>query len=182
MSLLFKELDFQPTPIGMLSLRQRRELSLNVDVIEIKLGDEFLMSDLFTESEVALSNLGLAELDGEDLQVLVGGLGLGYTAKAALDHDKVGSLLVVDALQPVIDWHESGLLPLGPELTADPRCRFTLGDFFKLAASEDGFDPEQPQRRYDAVLLDIDHSRNSCSTPEMHLFMKRLAWTGLRRI
>ena len=41
---------------------------------------------------------------------------------------------------------------------ADPRCRFVQGDFFALAASEQGFDPELPGRRFDAILLDIDHS------------------------
>ncbi|RED52094.1 spermidine synthase [Aestuariispira insulae] len=158
MSLLFKELDYRHTPIGLLSLRRRRELSLDVDVIEIKLGDEFLMSDLFTESEIALANLGLADLAGDNLEVVVGGLGLGYTAKAALDHDTVGAMLVVDAMEAVIDWHESGLLPLGPELTGDDRCRFVLGDFFKLSAGTDGYDPDQPGRQFDAILLDIDHS------------------------
>ena len=158
MSLLFEELDYRETPIGLLSLRKRRELSLDIDVIEIKLGDEFLMSDLFTESEIALSNLGLAELEGGGLEVVVGGLGLGYTAKAALDHETVGSLLVVDAMEAVIDWHDSGLLPLGPVLTGDERCRFVLGDFFKLSAGTEGYDPDRPGRQFDAILLDIDHS------------------------
>ena len=44
MSLDFEELDYRPTPIGALSLRRRRELKLGMDVFEIKLGDEFLMS------------------------------------------------------------------------------------------------------------------------------------------
>src|SRR4030088_3459450 len=88
MSKLFEELDYRPTPIGALSLRRRRELTLGVDVFEIKLGDEFLMSSLFTASEVALARLGLANLSGEGLDVVVGGLGLGYTAKAVLEHQK----------------------------------------------------------------------------------------------
>ncbi|WP_404381485.1 hypothetical protein [Caenispirillum salinarum] len=50
MGRLFEELDYQPTPIGALSLRRRRELTLDVDVFEIKLGDEFLMSSLFMVS------------------------------------------------------------------------------------------------------------------------------------
>lgn len=158
MSVYFEELDWRPTPIGTLSLRRRRELSLGVDVHEIKLGDEFLMSSLFTESEVALARLALAELTGSDLGVVVGGLGLGYTAKAVLEHEAVGSLVVVEMLEPVIEWHSVGLLPLGPELTGDARCRFVAGDFFALAASADGFDPDTPGRRFDAVLLDIDHS------------------------
>lgn len=158
MSALFEELDYRPTPIGALSLRRRRDLKLDVDIFEIKLGDEYLMSSLFTASEIALARLGLAALDGSDLEIAVGGLGLGYTAKAVLEDSRVASLVVVDALQAVIDWHEEGLVPLGADLTADPRCRFVHGDFFALAASEAGFDPNRPGRKFDAVLLDIDHS------------------------
>ncbi len=162
MSLLFEELDYRDTPIGGLSLRRRRELSLGVDVFEIKLGDEFLMSSLFTASEIALARFGLAGLAGQKsnkaLDVVVGGLGLGYTAQAVLEHATVASLIVVEALAPVIDWHARGLVPLGPALTGDARCRFVLGDFFALAASEAGFDPDAPGRLFDAVLVDIDHS------------------------
>jgi spermidine synthase len=43
-------------------------------------------------------------------------------------------------------------------LVNDPRCRFVHGDFFALAASADGLDPEAPGRRFDTILLDIDHS------------------------
>jgi hypothetical protein len=139
----FEELDYRPTPIGALSLRRRRELKLGVDVFEIKLGDEFLMS-MFTASEIALARLGLAELSEHGLDVVVGGLGLGYTAKAVLEHQKVASLLVVEALEAVIEWHAEGLVPLGPELTGDLRCRFVQGDFFALAASEAGFDRPSP--------------------------------------
>jgi spermidine synthase len=157
-SALFEELDYQPTPIGALSLRRRRELSLGVDVFEIKLGDQFLMSSLFTVSEIALARLGLAALSGCGLDVVVGGLGLGYTAQAVLEHSSVRSLIVVELLEPVIDWHRDAVLPLGPTLTRDPRCRFRQGDFFALAAGETGFDPEAPGRRFDAILADIDHS------------------------
>lgn len=161
MSSLFEEIDYRPTPIGALSLRRRRDLRSGEDVYEIKLGEEYLMSSLFTASEVALSDIGLARLATAapaSLDVVVGGLGLGYTARAALAHDTVGSLIVVDALQAVIDWHREGLVPLGAELTADPRCRFVQGDFFALAAGGGGFDPEVPDRLFDAVLVDIDHS------------------------
>lgn len=155
---LFEELDYCPTPIGAVSLRRRMELTLKREVYEIKLDDEFLMSSLFTASEEALSRLGLAALGGNRLDVVVGGLGLGYTARAVLEHDHVASLAVVEMLVPVIDWHRKGLLPLGPGLTGDPRCRFVEGDFFEFAASERGFDPASPGRRFDAILLDIDHS------------------------
>jgi len=161
----FEELDYRSTAIGALSLRRRRELSLDVDVFEIKLGDEFLMSSLFTESEIALARLGLSELGDADLDVVVGGLGLGYTAHAVLERESVRSLIVVEALDAVIDWHRGGLLPLGSALTGDPRCRFVHGDFFALTASGEGFDPQEPGRRHDAVLVDIDHSPNALLDP-----------------
>ena len=154
----FEELDYRPTPIGALSLRRRRELTLGKDVFEIKLGEDFLMSSLFTASEIALADLGLSALPGGTWDVVVGGLGLGYTAKAVLEHKDVASLIVVEALEAVIDWHRTGLLPLGPALAADPRCRLVHGDFFALAASPAGFDPDASGRRYDAILVDIDHA------------------------
>jgi len=161
---LFEELDYRKTPLGELILRRRTVLSLDdLDVYEVILGDGFLMSSLFTVVEVALADLGLAALgpDQKELEVVVGGLGLGYTARAALTNEALKELLVVDYLEPVIEWHEKGMVPLGPGLTADERCRFVHGDFFKLAqveSTEPGFDPETPGRKFHAVLLDIDHS------------------------
>jgi spermidine synthase len=168
MSAYFMELDFRPTPLGALSLRRRRDMTTGDDIFEIKLGDEFLMTSLFTASEIALADLCLSELSGgANLQVAVGGLGLGYTARAVLGHDTVGSLLVIEALDAVIEWHQNGTLPLGLELASDSRTSIVLGDFFALAASE-GLDQEQPSRRFDAILVDIDHS------PE-HLLSERNA-------
>lgn len=165
MSARFEELDYRPTPIGALSLRRRRHPALGIDVYEIKLGDEFLMSSLFTEAEVALARLGLAGLAAPQLDVVVGGLGLGYTAAAALENPAVRSLVVVEALPAVIDWHRQGLVPLGAGIAGDPRCRLVAGDFFAMAASDAGFDPEAPGRRFDAILLDIDHSPRATLAP-----------------
>ena len=158
MSKLFEELDYAPTPIGAISLRRRHILALKTDVFEILLGEEHLMSSLFTASEIALADKGLAALDGDKLDVLVGGLGLGYTAQAVLAHESVADLTVVDLLEPVIRWHEEGLVPMKTELADSPRCRLVQGDFFAMAASEVGFDRDQPRRQYDALLIDIDHT------------------------
>ena len=156
----FEELDYRRTPLGDLSLRRRRVLSLEGrEVFEVKLGDDFLMSSLFNEGEIALAKLGLAGHDAAQLDVVVGGLGLGYTAAAALDFPGVRSVLVIEALPEVIHWHQRGLVPLGSKLTADPRCRLVNGDFFALARSAgQGFDHDEPGRRFHAVLLDVDHS------------------------
>lgn len=151
-----EELAYHKTPLGDLILRRRPEPLLGIDeVFEVKLGEEFLMSSLFTEGEVELAKLGLQTIKGE-LDVVVGGLGLGYTAAAVLDHEAVRSLIVIDAFEEVIDWHRSGLVPLGDRLTSDRRCELRQGDFFGLAAS--GLVAEDPGRKFDAVLLDIDHS------------------------
>jgi hypothetical protein len=162
----FEEIDWQPTPMGEISLRRRLEPSLLVDVYEVKLGEEFLMSSLFTVAEVELARLGLAAVeggsdsdgdgDGDGLDVVVGGLGLGYTAVAALEDDRVRTLTVVEALGPVISWHERQLLPDTAALTADPRTTLLEGDFFALAREGHGFG-DAPDLLH-AVLLDIDHT------------------------
>lgn len=162
MSARFEEIDWRPTPMGEISLRRRRDPSTGAEVHEVKLGDEFLMSSLFTAGEIALAELGLAGTAGDaahpELDVVVGGLGLGYTADTVLADPRVRSLCVVEALGEVVEWHERGLVPLGERLTADPRCRLLQGDFFARAMSDEGFDPAAPGRLFDAVLLDIDHS------------------------
>ncbi|MEM6497430.1 MAG: spermidine synthase [Pseudomonadota bacterium] len=158
MSLQFEELDYQETPIGAISLRRRYEPIVGQDVYEVKLDDEFLMSSLFTASETALADLVIDKLTDTELDVVVGGLGLGFTASAVLKYRSVRSLLVVDLLPPVIAWHQNNLLPLSNELINDPRSRLREGDFFALAKSSDGFDNHQPGRRFHAILLDIDHS------------------------
>jgi spermidine synthase len=170
MSRDFEELDYRETPLGELSLRRRRMLSLGIEVYEVKLGEAFLMSSLFHEVEEALAHLGLGELKGEDWDVVVGGLGLGYTAVAALEHREVASLLIVDALEPVIEWHRRELVPLGEKLTRDPRTRMLCADFFERAQSAEGFDPEQPGRKFHAVLLDIDHSPSNLLHPRNAAF------------
>ncbi|GAB2891804.1 spermidine synthase [Streptomyces deserti] len=158
MSLRFEEIDWQPTPIGEISLRRRRHPVSGEDVYEVKLGDEFLMSSLFTSSETALAELALDQLPDTELDVAVGGLGLGYTARAALDDPRVRSVTVIDALAEVIDWHRRGLVPLGARLASDARCCLVHGDFFAMTADPHGLDPKQPGHRFHAILLDIDHS------------------------
>jgi spermidine synthase len=167
MSRNFEELDFRSTPLGELSLRRRRLVSLGgMEIFEVKLGDAFLMSSLFHEAEMALADLGLSDLKGEAWDVVVGGLGLGYTAVAALGHREVASLLILDALPAVIEWHLRGLVPLGAQLRGDPRCQMRSADFFAAVRSADGFDPERPGRLWHAVLLDIDHSPRHILHPD----------------
>src|SRR3954447_17118307 len=130
MSARFQELDWQPTPMGDVTLRRRLDLVLGVDVYEVKLGDEYLMSSLFPVAEIELARLGLAAAVADELDVVVGGLGLGYTARATLEEPRVRRLHVVEAVESVIDWQRRGLLPGAEALVADPRTTFVAADFF----------------------------------------------------
>lgn len=184
MSRLFEELGHSQTSLGELILRRRRYIGLDRDVYEVKLGDRFLMSSLFTASEEALGRLGVERAlraRGEGVDVVVGGLGLGYTAAAVLESPAVRSLLVVEYLEQVIDWHRKGLLPVSAALTGDERCRFVSADFFACALSEAGFDPERPGRRFDAVLADIDHTPESWLDSENSAFYRTEGLRCLRR-
>jgi spermidine synthase len=166
----FEELDWQSTPMGAVSLRRRHDPVFGVEVYEVKLDDDFLMSSLFTVAEVEVARLALAGLVGTDLDVVVGGLGLGYTALAVLEDRNVRSLVVVEALPAVIDWHRRALVPAGAVLTADPRCRFLLGDFMAMNGAASGFDPQAPGRRFDAIIVDIDHSPSHLLHPSHGAF------------
>lgn len=175
---LFEELAAEQTPAGRISLRRRFEPAKGTDVLEVKLDDEYLMSSLFTVAEVELARLGLTAADGASLDVVVGGLGLGCTARAALEDERVAEMAIVEALPPVITWHEQGLLTESAALNGDDRTRYVLGDFFAMAAG-DGFDPEVPGRQWDAVLLDVDHSPRHTLQPSHAAFYEE---AGLRAL
>jgi spermidine synthase len=174
----FAELDFRSTPRGDVSLRRRHDPVLQSDVYEVLLGDEYLMSSAFTVAEEELARMALAELTGQDLTVVVGGLGLGYTAAAALADPRVTSVRVVDAFDAVIDWHQRRLLPVSAALVDDGRCALIGADFFAgltdaaawgLAADE----------QVDAVLLDIDHSPRHLLHPDHAVLNHRSGLTAL---
>lgn len=150
----FEELDWQETRMGELTLRRRADPGTGELIYEVKLKDEYLMSSLFTRAEEQLATLGLAAAEGTDLHVLVGGLGLGYTAATALHDSRVRKLDVIDALPAVIEWHERELLPMSAQLVRDPRVTLVHDDFFAVVRRP----PAPEDARYDVVLLDVDHS------------------------
>lgn len=151
MSARFEELDWQQTSMGDLTLRRRADPETHEPIYEVKLGDEYLMSSLFTVAEEELATLGLAAAQGDALRVVVGGLGLGYTAVTALRDPRVSSLAVIDALPAVIDWHRRELLPVSAELVGDGRTALVHDDFFAVVRAA-------PVDLVDVILLDVDHS------------------------
>lgn len=147
----------EPTPLGDLCLRRRELLSRPGTVItEITLDHELLMSSHNTVSERALATEALARHQNDDLSVLVAGLGLGYTAAALLESERVKRVEVIEFLPGVIRFLNDGLVPLSSELLGDPRLGVRHGDAYALL---DG----QEVERWDLVLVDVDHS------PDDHL-------------
>jgi spermidine synthase len=145
-------LAYEDSPLGPLCLRRRELLSEPGTVVtEVTLNHAFLMSSYNTASERALASVALEMHAGAELRVLVGGLGLGYTAHAALASARVATVEVVEFLPQVIDWMMRDLVPLGPALKADGRFTTAAGDVYaRLAAA--------PAQRFDLILIDVDHA------------------------
>ena len=145
-------LAYEPSSLGTLCLRRRELLSQPGTIVtEVTLNHEFLMSSLFTDSERALARTALRLHSGNDLRVLIGGLGLGYTAREALLSNRVFKVEVVEFLPQVIDWLQRGLVPLSTELCDEPRLTLTQGDVYRRLSGP-------PTNRFDVILIDIDHS------------------------
>lgn len=145
-------LAYEDTPLGPLCLRRRKLLSTPGTVVtEVTLDHEFLMSSHYTASERALARIALEMHEGPELRVLVGGLGLGYTAHAGLASSRVTSVEAVELLPQVIDWLEGDLVPLSAELQADERFSAVRGDVFARLVGP-------PSERFDLILIDVDHA------------------------
>ncbi|GHE07734.1 spermidine synthase [Klenkia taihuensis] len=115
-------------------------------VTELVVDGVFAMDDVDTSTERALATEALARVEGADLSVLVGGLGLGWTTAAVLRSPGVAEVVVVELEDALLGWAAEGLLP-GLPSTTDPRLDLQAGD---VAAA---FLPG----RYDVVLLDVDN-------------------------
>lgn len=145
-------LAYEPSPLGPLCLRRRELLSQPGTIVtEVTLNHEFLMTSLYTDSERGLASTALQMHSGTDLRVLVGGLGLGYTAREALLSSRVARVEVLELLPQVIGWLAKGLVPLSSELNNQQRLVVTQGDVYrKLAGPADEL--------FDVILIDVDHS------------------------
>ena len=179
MSRSFEELARTDTPLGEIVLRRRLEPISHRDIHEVILAGDGLMSSLFTHGEEQLAELGLAASTSDTLDVVVGGLGLGYTARTVLQDARVRTLHVIDTLDVVIDWHERHLVPVGAELTGDPRCTLVHGDFFALVGQDPPMLRAGSPTHFDAILADIDHSPRHLLDPSHASLYTPI---GLRRL
>jgi spermidine synthase len=144
----------EPTRLGLLCLRRRELLGRpGASVTEITLNHEFLMSSYITTSERALARHAISMHPRNELSVLVGGLGLGYTAHEVLSagRNRVAKAEVVEYLPQVIQWVVHDLVPLASELKSDGRLTMIEGDLYERLA-------RPPAQQYDIILVDVDHS------------------------
>ena len=120
-----------------------------------------LMSSRRHGSEEALATLGCQHARTMDEpQVLVGGLGMGFTLRATLDLLPPGAIVtVVELLPAVVEWNRGPLGSLADHPVKDPRVRIELGDVGRvLRASEPS--------GFDAILLDVDNGPAAFTVPQ----------------
>lgn len=170
---MFEVLAYEPSLLGILCLRRRELLSRPGTVVtEVTLNHDLLMSSYLTVSERALASRALDKHPGSGLSVLVGGLGLGYTAREVLASPRVGRVEVVEYLPQVIDWVDRRLVPLAEELQSDARLNVVEGDVYARLAAP-------PATRHDLILVDVDHSPDERLGDDDSQFYSE---KGLRRV
>lgn len=119
------------------------------DEVAIRVGGKDLMSSRLHGSEEQLARSACAGLAGMP-RVLVGGLGLGYTLRAALDVLPVAAtVMVAELVKAVVEWNRGPLGPLAGHPLDDPRVSVEVSDV--------GAVMRRPGPRWDAILLDVDN-------------------------
>lgn len=114
--------------------------------VELRVNGVFVMDDAETSSERLLAERALAR-GARD--VLVGGLGLGFTARALLAGG-AERVVVAELHREVVDAVADDVVAGGRDLLADPRVEVVVGDVVDVVAA-------QPRATFDAVLLDVDN-------------------------
>jgi spermidine synthase len=140
----WKTLAQVPTPEGKLELRQRGD-----DEFLILIAGRVLMTSQARRSEESLSTLALAQVKATRPRVLIGGLGMAYTVRAALDVLPAGASVVVAELhREVAEWCRGPLAPLTAGSVLDPRVKVEIGDVSKVIA-------RAKAGSLDAIILDL---------------------------
>ncbi len=124
------------TAEGALALRKRN------DEWMVSIGGRVLMSSAIHRTEDAVATLATAKLAGRPRpRVLIGGLGLGYTLRAALDSLPTQAEVVVAELNPrVVDWCRGPVASAIGHALDDPRVRIEVGDVMKVVRRSRGLD------------------------------------------
>lgn len=132
---------------GELVLRRRRS-DRGADVLELRVNGVFVMDTLETTSEIEMAGLALDLVD-DPRDVVVGGLGLGFTTQRVLADRRVERVTVVEIEESLVEWMRDGTVAHGPALLADRRVRIINADIMMAVA--------EARSTYDLVLLDVDN-------------------------
>jgi spermidine synthase len=124
-------------------------LRRDTGALELRVNGVFVMDTVETSTEQALAEAALAVVD-EPRAVLVGGLGLGFTAHAVLADPRVEKVAVVEIEDALVGWMRDGTVPHGPSFLADERLTIVVADVRAAVA-------EATPASYDLVLLDVDN-------------------------
>lgn len=142
----------------------------------IKHNGRQLMSTIATSSELLLADLGCRELGGMPKpRVLIGGLGLGFTLKRVLELVGPNAVVHVSELLPeMVQWNRDHLESVNGLLLKDPRVEILVKDVFKVMRNLNG-------DRYDAILLDTDHTPSSWVQAKNFRIYERAGFDAVRR-
>lgn len=124
-------------------------LAREADVWEVRVDHRLLMASDDHTSEDALSTLALSRVPGAR-RVLVGGLGMGYTLRAALNRLPADADVVIAEMSPaLVGWNRDVFGGLADHPLRDPRVTLRMGDVGERIRESDG--------GFDVILLDVDN-------------------------
>jgi spermidine synthase len=140
-------LDTVPLPDGRGDIR----LIQRADEFSIMLGTTALMNSRLSGSEEAMARLAWARIsDRPQAKFLIGGLGMGFTLRAALEALPASVGITVAELMPaVVEWARGPMAALFGDCLDDPRVDVAVTDVRALI--------DRPKGPYDAILLDVDN-------------------------
>ncbi len=136
---------------GELVLRQRQDAG-GPAILELRANGVFVMDNAEFTSERALATSALALVD-RPRDVLVGGMGLGFTMHEVLADPRVERCTVVEIEEALVGWMRDGTIGHGQTMLADERANPVVADVTVALA-------EGPTASYDLVLLDVDNGPN----------------------
>lgn len=140
------------SPRGEIVLRERRDPGAGPNapvVLELRVNGVFVMDTFETSSEKGLATAALKQVESPR-NVVIGGLGLGFTLHEVLADQRVEKLVVVEVEDALVQWMRDGTVPHGPSYLADERVTVMTADI-RIAMAE------ATPAAYDLVLLDVDN-------------------------
>jgi spermidine synthase len=166
----WKLIDTAPVPTGGGVM----ELLARGDEMLIRVDGQALMSTRMHGSEEALADLAYDRIGGRTSKTLIGGLGMGFTAAAALRRCSAADTVCIAELVPsIVEWNRGPLGEASGRPLDDPRVTIHLGDVVDLV--------RKSTETWDLILLDVDNGPAGLSTAENSWLYSKPGLKSLRR-